>query len=196
MSIGFLVLIPAVFWVYKQQFHLPNPSLNPFDDQWEMKTDWLRENSDTTVSESCGYFRYEVNQGAYRIGYQSFFKYETTITGKSILVHADTVVETNANDSVALRSIDGVPIDSNYFKTFDYTLLDSVCSIFDYSSIGVLRAYGDFYYRPHYLHIESKDTIFFNIIYRHSSDKNIGIREFVYSRLRDGKSYIPNYGLR
>jgi len=175
-----LALLGLLFWGYKQQLHLPKPSLNPFDDQWEMRTSWLRNNCDSIVWGSCGYFDYEIDKGVFRVGYQSSTESKKAVHAKSLLIPADTVKIISNGE---LRKLNGAPVDSTYSANFNYQLLDSVCSYFGYSPIGLKKPHVNSDYGPHYISQNTRDTINFYLFIRRSSNDSFLIRDF--------KLYIP-----
>ena len=172
-----IALLGLVFWGYRQQLHLPKPSLNPFDDQWEMRTNWLRENCDSITKGMCYDLYYEISLGAYKVEYQTYYTRKNLIFGKSLLVPIDTIKATRSKLYESVWTIAPNQNDSSYFASLNYKLLDSVCSIFGYSPI-------EFYwlnqkkFGPRYKHIKNQDTIDFHLITRNLSNDSVWIREF------------------
>ncbi|MFK8057167.1 MAG: hypothetical protein AB8F78_13670 [Saprospiraceae bacterium] len=196
-----IALLGLAFWGYKQQLHLPKPSLNPFDDQWEMRMPWLKTNCDSIVKGYCSDFSYEFSQGSFRVGYASLVGDEGVIRGKMLLVVADTIQLTRNKKPPLLWSISRKYSENEYVENLNFKRLDSVCSTFGYARINHLiipprpnphfhdASYPEESY-PRYWSESTGDTISFSIISRFNINDSLLVRDFYYLNGRVIKTYL------
>ena len=198
-----IVFLGLLFAGYKHQLHLPKPSLNPFDDQWEMRTSWLKNNS-TSYFIHCGVSRiYEIAQGSFRIAYLSDTTTEPIILRKILFIPADTIQLEKCKLFDDCWSASSKFSDPTYVANMDFGLLDSICASFGFHRINPLiipirpnrhheEAWFAAEYHPRFASINSNDTISFSLAKQKLLNDSLMIRDFCYSNSRNPETYLEN----
>ena len=119
-------LLALTFGAIRFQWLLPYPSLDPFDDQWAMKTRWIQTAADTLEWETCGIRSHVFEREGYRVHYGHWMPDSLTVLGKSLEVpigRFDTCVYDRLDDGAATAAL--------LTEARAYEKLDAVLRAFD-----------------------------------------------------------------
>ena len=121
------------------QWLLPYPSMDPFDDQWEMKTRWMARAADTLDGGMCGYYNWVFERPGGRVLYQYYSGDPTAVVAKGAAV---TIGAVGASDYHCARHQPVVM--AELLERFDPNgRIDEFMEDFGYAPAGGSRAAFD-----------------------------------------------------